>query len=82
MFVLSAAITMIVGCSGGGSNNSSDSAQMMETPPPPPQQQDFTALVQDIFADTADETEPVPVNDLDLVFADQKNPAAFDALIK
>ncbi|WP_372798423.1 hypothetical protein [Litorivivens sp.] len=71
---------------GGNNNNASSNAQMPEppppSPPPAPQQQDFTVLVLELFAATTDKSEPLQINDLNLVFADQDNPAAFDGLLQ
>jgi hypothetical protein len=50
--------------------------------PPAPAQTEFTMLVRDVFANTADDTDPFSVLELDLVFSDQENPAAFDDLLE
>lgn len=50
-------------------------------PPPPPQAMDFTGFVKDQFAATADDSDPVEVDDVDFAFDDQDDPAAFDDLL-
>ncbi len=42
---------------------------------------DFTSFVERQFAATADNTDPVSVNNLQFRFPDQGNPAAFDQLL-
>ena len=73
---LGAAVTLI-GC---GSYDDDDGGPI-PPPPPPPAQTDFTTLIKNQFAATADNTDPVQIDDLNIVFADQDNPAAFDDLL-
>ncbi len=79
-------LSTLAGCSDGGNNN--NGAAIVVTPPlpdpdPEPQPQtDFSTFVIGLFANTADNTDPVPVNGLDFSFADQDNPAAFDELLE
>ena len=49
--------------------------------PPPMESVDFTGFVIDLVQNgTADDTEPVEINDIDFAFDDNDEPAAFDAL--
>lgn len=50
-------------------------------PPPPPAAVDFTGFVIEQFAATADDTDPVAVDDMDFEFNDQDNPDAFAELL-
>ena len=60
----------VAGCSGG-----TDPAA------PAPQGADFAGFVQDQFAATADDTDPVDINGIDFVGLDDDNPNAFDNLL-
>lgn len=51
-------------------------------PPPPPAPTEFTTFVKDQFANTSDMTDPVDVDDVDLAFSDDDDPAAFDDLLQ
>ncbi len=74
-FVLLATLS---GCGGGGNGyGSSDNPA-----PPAPAPTDFTMLVRELFATTADNTDPISVSELDLLFADEDNPAAFDEFLE
>lgn len=54
---------------------------MTPSPPPPPAAVDFTGFVIEQFAETADDTDPVLVDDTDFEFNDQDNPDAFAELL-
>lgn len=74
-----------IGLAACGSNNA-DSIPPFEppppAPPPPPQPQSFTLFVKDLFMDTADNTDPVEINDLDINFDNLDNPRAYDDLLR
>ena len=48
---------------------------------PPPQAVDFKVFVQDQFAATADDTDPVDVDATDFAFTNADNPTAYDSLL-
>jgi hypothetical protein len=58
-----------------------DSSNYGGSPPVPPQATDFTGFVKDQFAATADDSDPVEVDEVDFTFDDQDDPAAFDDLL-
>lgn len=68
-----------------GSNNA-DSIPAFQTPPPatppPAQPQSYTLFVKGQFANTADNTDPAEVNDVDFNFDNAENPRAFDDLLR
>lgn len=49
-------------------------------PPPPPMATSFNQFVVDQFAATAEDTDPVAVDDEDFAF--DEDPAAFDSLLQ
>jgi len=51
-------------------------------PPPPPPPTVFSEFVIDQFDATADDTDPVPVDDTDFAFDEGDNPDAFDPLLQ
>ncbi|MGB5579560.1 MAG: hypothetical protein WBM54_05125 [Woeseia sp.] len=73
------------GLAACGSNNA-DSIPVFETPPTPPAPpvppQSYTLFVKDQFANTADNTDPVEINDVDFNFDNAENPRAFDDLLR
>ena len=78
-----ALVSLIVsGCggSGNGGNNMGGGPVAPPPPPPPPPPTSFNQVVLDEFANTADDTDPRPVDVLDLEFDD--DPAAFDSLLQ
>ena len=69
-----ASLLMLSACGsdgGGGITN---------PPPPPPAPTSFSQFVVDQFATTADDTDPVEVDDEDFDF--DEDPAAFDGLLQ
>lgn len=87
---LGTVLSTLIACSGGGGNDNNDGGASMVVPPTPdpdpdpdPQPQtDFTGFVIGLFDTTADDTDPAQINELDISFADQENPAAFDELLE
>lgn len=80
--VLALSSLVLTGCLSGGGGGGNDSADggggdggggMQPTT--------FTALVQDIFAQTSDSAEPVDINALDITYDDQDNEDAFNDLL-
>ncbi len=71
---------VLAGC---GSSNTPPPAEPPPPPPPPPPPQavDFTEFVREQFAMTADDTDPVSVDDTDFAFNDQDDPDAFNDLL-
>jgi len=67
------ALVLAAGCSSGGS----DTPVVM---PPPPAPTSFNQFVDDQFAATADDTDPVSVDDVDFAF--DEDPAAFETLLQ
>lgn len=49
--------------------------------PPPQQAVDFTVFVQDQFATTADDLDPVDVDATDFAFTNADDPTAYDTLL-
>lgn len=68
--------SMFVAACGSGSNN----VPIVMPPPPPPAPTSFNRFVVDQFAVTADDTDPVAVDDEDFAF--DEDPAAFDSLLQ
>ncbi len=90
--MVATALLTIAGCGGGGSS-SADSGMGVTpsppvTPPPPPPSPspsatDFTAFTRDLMASAAtNETEePVELESIEWVFADDDNEAAYDDIL-
>ena len=76
--VLMAAFCTVLGACGGGY----DSPATPEPPPPPPPAVNFTTFVNERFAATADDTDPVAVDEADFEFTDDDNPDAFRDLLE
>lgn len=74
LIIILAASTVLAACG--------DSDSLTPTPPPPPPTAglDFTTFVKAEIANTADNRDPVEINDLEFDFADLDNPAAYDDL--
>jgi hypothetical protein len=74
---------LLLAVAGCDSNSYGGSSTMPPPPPPPPPPQatDFAGFVKDQFAATADDTDPVDVDDEDFAFSDQDDAAAFDDLL-
>ncbi len=68
--ILLSTIVILPGCGGSSSDNESNNGT------------DFSTLVTDQFVTTANNTDPVVVEDLDLRFRDQGNPNTFDSLLQ
>lgn len=80
LLIAVAACIVVAGCSDGQRNNAPPG--MMEPEPAPPAPVSFTGLVKDQFAATADDTDPVEINEIDIDFDSQSDPAAFDDLLQ
>lgn len=78
--MLAMAASMAV-ASCGSSDRPPAIEPMPPSPPPPPAAVDFTGFVIEQFAATADDTDPVAVDDMDFEFNDQDNPDAFAELL-
>ncbi|MBT8097273.1 MAG: hypothetical protein HKN35_13050 [Woeseia sp.] len=65
-------------------NSSNDVPLFVPPPPAPPpaQPESFTMFVKEQFANTADDTDPVEINELDIDFDNADNPNAFDDLLQ
>ena len=76
LITILAASVFVAACGG------SDSLAPTPPPPtpPPPTALDFTTFVKAEIANTADDRDPVEINDLEFDFADLDNPAAYDDL--
>lgn len=76
--LLLAAGFALVGC-----GSSSDAPPPVDPPPPPPPPTvvDFSQFVRDQFAATADDTDPVSIDETEFSFADMDNPDALDDLL-
>lgn len=71
---------LLAGC--GSDYESPPPAEQPEPSPPAPPPVDFTRFVTDQFRSTsADNDDPVAVDDTEFRFNDQDNPAAFDDLL-
>lgn len=70
--VVTAALVALAGCS--------DSDSLTPPAPPPPTALDFTTFVKSEIANSADDREPVAINDLQFDFADLDDPTAYDDL--
>lgn len=68
------AIGMVLSLAGCGSNNN-NAAPVAST------NADYSTLVSRLFSETADDTDPLDVNGLDLGLADQDNSDAFQSLL-
>ena len=86
--MLAMAVLAVAGC-GGGSSPTGDSG-MGATPSPPitqppasPTVTDFTAFTRDLMASatTNDIDEPVELDSIEWVFADDENETAYDDII-
>jgi hypothetical protein len=72
-----AVVALLAGCDNGGSSGyTAPPAAMVEV------QTEFSGFVEDQFANTADDTEPLAIEELDFSFVDQDDPTAFDALLE
>jgi hypothetical protein len=77
--LLLAAGFALAGC--GSSSDAPPPADPPPPPPPPPAAVDFSQFVRDRFAATADDTDPVAIDETEFSFADMDNPDAFDDLL-
>lgn len=66
----------------GSSNSSAPRVELPPPPPPPPAPVSYTTFVKDQFATTANNTDPVEINDIDFAFDNADNPVAFDDLLQ
>lgn len=64
----------------GSSGNDTPVVMPPPPPPPPPAPTSYNQFVVDQFAATADDTDPVAVDDEDFAF--DEDPAAFDSLLQ
>ncbi|MEM7276737.1 MAG: hypothetical protein AAF385_01320 [Pseudomonadota bacterium] len=71
---------VLLGACSGGSGDAPSIPVPPPPPPPPPPPIAFNMFVQDQFAATADNTDPVAVDDEDFAFDD--DPAAFESLLQ
>lgn len=78
--LLTGALVLAFALVGCGSDGSSQVAVPPPPPPPPPAPTSFNQFVVDQFAATADDTDPVAVDDEDFAF--DEDPAAFDSLLQ
>lgn len=74
-------VTLLLGACGSDNNRSVQVPPPPPPPPPPPMAVDFTPFVKAQFDATADDTDPVAVDDTDFAFNDEDNPGAFDDLL-
>lgn len=72
--LLIAIAAALAGCADGAN----DAAISFEREPPT----NFTSVVKDMFAVTADNTDSLEVDQIPMEFNDLENPAAFDDLLK
>lgn len=72
----------IAACGSSGDSGSSPPTIPPITPPPVEPPTSFTQFVKDQFAGTADNTDPVEINDVDFDFDNADNPQAFDDLLQ
>jgi hypothetical protein len=86
---LKIAILLALGAVGlaacGSSNSSSPRVELPPPPPPPPPPPapvSYTTFVKDQFANTANNTDPVEINDVDFAFDNADSPVAFDDLLQ
>ena len=63
------------------SSGADDLTPVIPDPPPPPPPVVFTDFVKGQFDATADNTDPVAVDDEEFAFDDLDNPAAYDDLL-
>lgn len=75
VLTITACGVLLSACGGG-----SDLPTLPPPPPPPPPPVAFNQFVVDQFNATADDTDPVPVDDDDFAFDD--DPAAFDSVLQ
>lgn len=75
------ALSLLLGACGSDNNGAVQVPPPPPPPPPPPMAVDFTPFVKAQFAATADDTDPVAVDDTDFDFNDEDNPDAFDDLL-
>ena len=72
------AFVLVAGCSSDG--NDTPIVMPPPPPPPPPAPTSFNQFVVDQFAATADNTDPVAVDDEDFAF--DEDPSAFDSVLQ
>lgn len=70
-----------VGLAACGSDRNFTPPPVPDPGPPPVQTESFTMFVKDQFADTADNTDPVEINDVEFDFDNSDNPSAYDDLL-
>lgn len=80
--LLSVALLALAGAAACDSDGSMRPAPPAPPPPaPPPAPTSFSEFVRDQFAGTADDTDPVEVDERPLAFDNLDNPDAFDDLL-
>lgn len=76
--LLTAAVLALAACTDGR-----DAYERPDTiGPVTPTPVSFTGFVEEQFANTADDTDPVELNDIGFNFDSQDNPTAFDDLLQ
>ncbi len=69
LLLASLALLPLAGCNSGGGGLQGQSV-------------DYTAFVTALLADTADDADPVPINDVPFLLPIPENPTAFDAVLR